>query len=169
MASFPGVEPVFVFHIYLRSPTSLHRPPERNTHNCKVLLNVQQLCKPSSSSVWSSLQLGIKAFCQNKVWGVSNTHLASAAAGRAGQRERYSSRGRCCRRHGNPGCPDDVAADTPNTAAVAWAHAPGSAALHIPPPSFSTLIHKNPVFFIHLFPLLPAHGTSRSILITRNS
>lgn len=83
MASFPGAEPVFVFYIYLLSPTALHQLPERNTHDCKALLNVQQLCKPSSSFVLSSPR-GTKVFCQNKVWGVSDTHLAAAVRGGPG-------------------------------------------------------------------------------------
>lgn len=68
----------------------------------------------------------------------------------------------CRHRHGNLGCPDDA----PNSS-LGLRHR--SAALRIPPPSFPTLIHKNPVFFILPFPFLPVHGTSRSILINRNS
>lgn len=163
MASFLDAGTVVFFNIYLLSPTSLHQPPERNTHDCKVLLNVQQFCKSSSNAVWSSLQLGTKAFCQNKD-GESLTliwHLQSGESCAVGAVLIPRS---CHHRHGNLGCPDDVAADAPNTAGSAR-----SAALHIPPPSFSTLIPKNLVFFILPFPFLPVRGTSRSILITRNS
>lgn len=166
MAGFPGAEPVFVFHIYLLSPTALHQLPERNTHDCKALLNVQQLCKLSSSFVWCSLQPGTKVFCQNKVQGVSNTHLAAAVRGRAGQWELYSSLGPAAIAMATWVAQTMLRLMLPTAGLGSCTRA---AALRIPPPSFSTLIHKNQVFFILPFPFLPVHGTSRSILITRNS
>lgn len=130
MASFLGVGLVVVFHIYLLSPTSLHQPSERNTHDCKVLLNVQQLCKSSSNVAWSSVQLGAKVFCQNKD-GESLTLIWHLQSGESRAVGAVLIPRPCHHRHGNLGCPDDVAADAPNTAGSAR-----SATLYIPPPTF---------------------------------
>lgn len=59
---------------------------------------------------WAPLQPGMNASCQPNVWRVANTRLASPALGGLRRRDRYSPRGWGCRRHGNPGCPDNAGA-----------------------------------------------------------